>query len=211
MTTGSVCSIHSAGVEIGGAAIALVGESGVGKTTLALALALSGARLLGDEFAYLNLDTGCYHHADYPICLKPGTKETLGLISYLTFGVDMTSPWGVSSKAYPLKKMLAVLGRASGKAGGIRSPFVSIPVRALVFPRWDDRAEEAYIEQVLIAELPNMLMPSIICNGSRIALFKRFIALLSEQGIVLLSIRYKDAFSCVHKLLRYYKDLFFEG
>ncbi|MGE9115877.1 ATP-binding cassette domain-containing protein, partial [Escherichia coli] len=50
--------LHAATVERDGRAIVLTGESGAGKSTLAALLSGRGWRLMGDEFALVNPDSG---------------------------------------------------------------------------------------------------------------------------------------------------------
>ena len=53
--------LHAACVERDGKALLLTGESGSGKSTLAALLAADGWRLMGDEFALVDLVTGAIH------------------------------------------------------------------------------------------------------------------------------------------------------
>ena len=53
-----VFGVHAAGVALHGRGIALAGTSGSGKTTLALALALAGFDLLGDDMLFLRAESG---------------------------------------------------------------------------------------------------------------------------------------------------------
>lgn len=53
--------LHAACVERDGRALLLTGESGSGKSTLAVLLAARGWRLMGDEFALLDLADGGIH------------------------------------------------------------------------------------------------------------------------------------------------------
>jgi HprK-related kinase A len=50
--------LHAATVEKDGRALVMTGESGAGKSTLAALLGERGWRLMGDEFALLDMDTG---------------------------------------------------------------------------------------------------------------------------------------------------------
>ena len=53
--------LHAATVEKDGRALIMTGESGAGKSTLAALLGERGWRLMGDEFALLDLATGALH------------------------------------------------------------------------------------------------------------------------------------------------------
>jgi HprK-related kinase A len=64
--------LHAATVEKGGRALVLTGESGAGKSTLAALLGESGWRLMGDEFALLDLGTGFVRPFPRAISLKNG-------------------------------------------------------------------------------------------------------------------------------------------
>lgn len=62
--------LHAACVERDGRALVLTGESGAGKSTLAALLSLSGWRLMGDEFALLDLVAGTVHAMPRLVSLK---------------------------------------------------------------------------------------------------------------------------------------------
>ena len=62
--------LHASGVERDGRALLMTGESGAGKSTLSALLAERGWRLLGDEFALIDLATGAVHPFPRPISLK---------------------------------------------------------------------------------------------------------------------------------------------
>ncbi|HVL04395.1 MAG TPA: hypothetical protein VM388_00260 [Acidimicrobiales bacterium] len=50
-------ALHASAVDVEGTALLLMGERGAGKSTLATALCLEGARLLADDITYLRLDS----------------------------------------------------------------------------------------------------------------------------------------------------------
>lgn len=62
--------LHASSVERDGRALLMTGESGAGKSTLSVLLAAAGWRLMGDEFALLDLDTGTLRAFPRPVSLK---------------------------------------------------------------------------------------------------------------------------------------------
>jgi HprK-related kinase A len=62
--------LHAATVEKDGQALIMTGESGAGKSTLAALLGERGWRLMGDEFALLDMASGLLHPFPRAISLK---------------------------------------------------------------------------------------------------------------------------------------------
>ena len=62
--------LHASAVERDGRALLMTGVSGAGKSTLAALLSLRGWRLMGDEFALLDPDTGLVHAFPRLVSLK---------------------------------------------------------------------------------------------------------------------------------------------
>lgn len=62
--------VHAGVVAQGDRAILMPGDSGVGKSTLTAALVFSGWRLLSDELALIDRETGLIHPIPRPISLK---------------------------------------------------------------------------------------------------------------------------------------------
>jgi HprK-related kinase A len=69
--------LHASGVERDGLALLMTGESGAGKSTLAALLGERGWRLLGDEFALLDPESGLLHPFPRAVSLK---NESIGLL-----------------------------------------------------------------------------------------------------------------------------------
>jgi HprK-related kinase A len=69
--------LHAATVEKDGRALLMTGESGAGKSTLAALLGERGWRLMGDEFALLDLASGDLHPFPRAVSLKNGAIAVL--------------------------------------------------------------------------------------------------------------------------------------
>ena len=70
-------AMHAAVVEREGRALIISGESGAGKSTLCAALVLDGWRLLSDEFALLDPETGMLSPLPRPVSLKNASIEII--------------------------------------------------------------------------------------------------------------------------------------
>jgi hypothetical protein len=70
-------TMHAAVVERDGRAIVISGESGAGKSTLCAALVLDGWRLLSDEFALVDPETGKLSPLPRPVSLKNASIEII--------------------------------------------------------------------------------------------------------------------------------------
>jgi HprK-related kinase A len=79
-TTQHYIVVHSAVVERGGFAALLPGPAGTGKSTLCAGLVMSGWRLLSDELALIEAETGWVTPIPRPISLK---NESIDLIRRL--------------------------------------------------------------------------------------------------------------------------------
>ena len=69
--------LHAATVERDGRALILTGESGAGKSTLAALLGERGWRLMGDEFALLDMATGMLMPFPRAVSLKNGAIRVI--------------------------------------------------------------------------------------------------------------------------------------
>jgi hypothetical protein len=100
--------LHGALVDVDGARVAIVGPAGAGKTTLALALALDGAGIQGDES--LLVRDGESLAVPRPLHLKPGIDHQLpalarvlgdlprvGDVAILDPGRHLALPWALSA------------------------------------------------------------------------------------------------------------------
>lgn len=124
-----VVPLHASGVEIGGGAVLMAGDSGLGKSSLAAALMQQGARLLSDDLCVLDLrePEGPLIRPAFPrLRLCDDTARALGIR-----GAEAVPGRGpqdkhhipVSAEAFTVQplplRLLAVLGR-SASPGPVR-------------------------------------------------------------------------------------------
>jgi HprK-related kinase A len=83
--------LHASSVEREGRAIMMTGESGSGKSTLAAVLATRGWRLMGDEFALVDLASGALRAFPRATSLKNAAiDEMLARVPEARFGTELT-------------------------------------------------------------------------------------------------------------------------
>ena len=116
--------LHASVVERDGRAVVMTGESGSGKSTLAALLMMRGWRLLGDEFALLELATGLLHPFPRAISLKNASIDV----------VQRAAPagrWGPLLRGTPKGDIRHLMPDAPAVAA------MDVPARpvALLFPR----------------------------------------------------------------------------
>jgi HprK-related kinase A len=80
--------LHAASVERGGRALLITGLSGSGKSTLAALLGERGWRLMGDEFALLDLNDGSLHPFARAVSLKNESVAALEGVA-----AERLGPW----------------------------------------------------------------------------------------------------------------------
>src|SRR6185436_3857936 len=110
--------LHAAVVERGGRALILTGESGAGKSTLAALLGERGWRLMGDEFALLDLDDGRLRAFRRAVSLKNGAIRVMeSEVAADRFGPRLDgTPKGAIRHMRPNQEALARMGEAAKPA-----------------------------------------------------------------------------------------------
>lgn len=123
--------LHAATVERDGRALLMTGESGAGKSTLAALLGERGWRLMGDEFALLDLDDGRLHPFPRAISLK---NRAIGLF-------DAVDP----ERLGPLLKETPKgrIRHLRPNAEAIARMDEAAPPALILFPRFDTGFERA--------------------------------------------------------------------
>ncbi|KQP22026.1 HprK-related kinase A [Pseudorhodoferax sp. Leaf267] len=122
--------LHAAVLERNGHAIVLPGDPGAGKSTLTAALSLSGYRLLSDEMALIDRDTGLLMPLARPVGLK---NKSIDIV-----------------RAYSKDAVLGEVAHDTHKgsvahlrppAASVRASDASARPAFIVFPRWEEGAE----------------------------------------------------------------------
>jgi HprK-related kinase A len=121
--------LHAATVEKDGRALIMTGESGAGKSTLAALLGERGWRLMGDEFALLDMDTGMLLPFPRAISLKNGAIAVMeGEVDAARFGPRLDgTPKGAIRHMRPNGDALARMGEGARPA-------------LILFPRFGEAA-----------------------------------------------------------------------
>lgn len=195
-----VCTTHTLGIAVpSGEAIALMGTSHAGKTTLGLACCAAGFELMGDEFGFLNLASGTYRQARYPLCVRDGTRAVLR--SPLPEGIPLETPRGAQPSIVPLREVRRALAPNAPAASTSALPQAlcaadrALPLRAIVAPMRREHVEPGFarLERLSVTRWPDCIMPSVASRGPRDQLFRTLVALASRANIEVLTLSYADA------------------
>ena len=123
--------IHASSVEKDGRTLVMTGESGSGKSTLAAMLGERGWRLMGDEFALLDFETGAIHPFPRLVSLKNQAIDVMRreVKDAVRFGPLMAgTAKGDIAHLIPSEQAVACMKEA-------------VPPALLLFPRFGQRAE----------------------------------------------------------------------
>lgn len=177
--TARLCTVHSCGLMApSGGALAVLGQSGSGKTTLGLACAMAGFGYMGDEFGFLDLESGNYSHTRYPLCVRRAAWNVLGL-KRPKKAVPFVSPLGNEADMVALED---VLGRDTYR----REP---APLAAIVVPYRVANAAPT-LQMLSVTEWVEALMPSLDANLSRDVLFRKLVSLVALNGVKVFAAEY---------------------
>ncbi len=193
-----ICAVHSSCVEVANGLVAFTGVSGSGKTTLALACAMRGLPHAGDEFGLLNMNTGMFCQAEYPVALKSALPIAAISPNIAEGSLEAVSPFGIASRLHSRSEILALLHARRAAASEWRPlvAIVSVERKNCIRP---------HIEDLQVSDWVGRLMPSIDAPVSRGELFSRLLSLPLKAGVRVLRLEYDDAFDAACLVDRYFR------
>lgn len=128
--------LHASSAEKDGRALIMIGESGAGKSTLSALLGERGWRLMGDEFALLDLADGTLHAFPRAISLKNGAIRVMeNEVAAERFGPRLEgTPKGVIRHLRPNASAIAGMSESATPA-------------LILFPRFGGQADARPVGQ----------------------------------------------------------------
>ena len=141
--------LHAAALAREGGGLILAGDSGCGKTTLALALAQRGFRFLSDEMAALGRANRLLHPFPRALRVRPDTLERVGLAQAAAGASQWMGKWildvedlqvGSLGQAVPLRQVIILQYPAAEPGSAPGSPDSELGV---LFDRLDEDTLDA--------------------------------------------------------------------
>ncbi len=122
--------LHAATLSFEGQGVVLVGNSGVGKSTLAAGLVSRGWTYLSDEFALIDPDTLRLHPFPKAMCIKAGSFDVIERLNLPL--------WQRRHYVKAIKGAVGYVRPQDFARGVVSSP---CPIRFVVFPKYGDGEE----------------------------------------------------------------------
>jgi len=174
--------LHAATVEKDGRALVMTGESGAGKSTLAALLGERGWRLMGDEFALLDMDNGLLLPFPRAVSLKNGAIAVMEAeVDAARFGPRLDgTPKGAIRHMRPNGDALSRMGEGARPA-------------LILFPRFGEAAAVRAVGQAEVFIRLTQASTNYVALGRR-----GFDALTGlVRGVPALAIDYPDTDTAV--------------
>jgi hypothetical protein len=132
-TRAAYLQLHAATLSFEGQGVVLVGNSGVGKSTLAAGLVSRGWTYLSDEFALIDPDTLRLHPFPKAMCIKAGSFDVIERLNLPL--------WRRRHYVKALKGPVGYI-RPQDFAPGVKPK--SCPIRFVIFPKYGDGEEPRF-------------------------------------------------------------------
>lgn len=125
--------LHAATLSFEGQGVVLVGNSGVGKSTLAAGLVSRGWTYLSDEFALIDPDTLRLHPFPKAMCIKAGAFDVIERLNLPL--------WRRRHYVKAIKGAVGYVRPQDFAPGVVPSP---CPIRFVIFPKYGDGEEPRF-------------------------------------------------------------------
>jgi hypothetical protein len=189
-TQDDICIAHACAAHFAEKAVLLMGSSGSGKTSLAVAFSRY-APFIGDECVFIDVNRGTAWCEDFPFQIK---SENEGILAMLDRTISLTTDGGPHGKTH-------YFSRYSINAD--LEPTKPKKICCIVFPIYDSHASETLIGNLPASRLVNGILGSLIGKCTPSEAFKVFTKMLSSNGIKVIELRYSDVSSAAKKLFDY--------
>ena len=187
----NVYCMHAASVAIDGGFISFSGSSGSGKTTLALLFSKYG-RFAGDEYAYININTGSMWHERHPYQLKSGNLASLPKLTKDRIIEVEGEPFGLARYV----SLLTTNYLQTTSENPLR-------LRVLVFPHYTSGCKGTTINKMPAKYLPEAVLGSTMGWDLPSSVFSKFIRMAAHNGISFLMMEYCDGVEASRALFNY--------
>lgn len=171
-------SLHASSALMSGKAISFVGRSGSGKTTFALEASRFGGGLLGDEYAWFDVDRCCLAHELSPVHVKDGglfQLRSMESSAVRIIGCDGFRVNFVNSRS---------LGLAEGSEWQ--------PLHAFVFPRFDAGCRKTELRPMDALSFAEKFIESAVLDTNASRMLKRLWRLIGSGKALAISITYSS-------------------
>jgi len=184
--------LHAATVEKDGRAIVMTGESGAGKSTLAALLGERGWRLMGDEFALLDMASGLLLPFPRAVSLKNGAIKVMEAeVEASRFGPRLAgTPKGDIRHMRPNAEALARMGEGARPA-------------LILFPRFGEAQAVRRVGGAEVFMRLTQASTNYVALGSRG--FDALTGLINANPA--LAIDYPDSASAVGQIDQFWQEL----
>lgn len=176
---GPVLALHAASIRVDGRVVLLMGSSGSGKSSLAVAMSAYGT-VMGDECAFVDAEAGLAWCEPFPVQIKEANADVLARTE--------------------LSRALCVEGGPNGPArcvprsqlNGDVDPAARGEVACVVFPRFDPGGPAAEMAPLPRDELVGCVLGSAMGDCPPSAAFARFVRMLSARRMPVRSLAFSD-------------------
>lgn len=172
----NIIAAHAGAITFNGGLVLLMGSSGSGKSSLAIA-ASNNYPLLNDECILIDSSTGYAWSEDIPFLIKENNRDLLSKLENNHF-VQVNGGVHGAGRYY-----------ARSCVNYVQNPTIKQKIRAIVFPEYLN-GENTMLEKQSLSTLVERIMCSIIGEHTPSLLFRMVTKMISSNGIKLIKLKY---------------------